>query len=274
MNISALFAILAVYFQTATSSSIDGSEELTEASEVLPTTQWPWHGSWFERLQFKLGVPNADNARQVLAVNQEDGSLQAVCDDLWTDKSAQALCKKEGFQDGRKASITTDIDFLYSSVKCYEKYDFVDLSVYEKPLFVIANAECSYHFYSADDVIPCSKHQAAAAYCYDDPWFNVFHKVQLTASKQDFSIRFMISFVKLGKFYDALAAEPLTDFPDVSQYSAVACGNNFELSLEKSQQENAFYLKGIFADDCDECFDILLDDVPLFHNICVNYGYD
>ena len=268
MNIVATLLLLKAGFILLLAREQDDFTEPSLAAELEPTTEWPWVGSWFDTMHFKLGTPTSDNAFPVLVVHPEDGAVHAVCDDLWTDKSALALCKMEGYEYGRRASVTTDLDYLYTGVQCFEEYELLDLSSYGKPLFVIANAVCSSSPVSKKASLPCSKRQAAAVHCYNDPWFNIFHGVELSATEQEFSIKFRINFVKLGKFYDALAENPLDSYPEPSLYSAKGCENDVEVSLEALLGDKVFYLKGNFPADCGECVNIMLDGKPLFNKIC------
>ena len=191
---------------------------------------------------YSLGDPDAENAYPVYV--ERDGSHYAVCDDLWNDISAIAMCKMNGMRHGRRTSVTATLAFASTGVECYHQTETVDMSKFDKPPFVMASASyCSDQVYEEEEVLPCARTQGAAVYCWREPWSVDIYNVQVLERKRIdiFTVQFNARYVKYGQSYEAddksqtqnpiFSEDPRTGSPHSPDFEALCLDKNYKSGL-------------------------------------------
>ena len=67
--------------------------------------------------------------------------MRPICEDYWFDLEASEFCKMRGYYRGRRASVTTTLDFARTHLYCYDFTSVTTTELYaiqvKKELYII-----------------------------------------------------------------------------------------------------------------------------------------
>lgn len=118
------------------------------------------------------------------------GKWGLLCDDGWSDREAQLVCKQHGYNFGRAVSLQSDrVDFLFTQMYCPRDDDF---------LF----QHCSVTRYT-EAKLPCAFNEVAGLFCYNAAFeYRLKDNIKASWSKKTISLIFEVSALKYGKPLD------------------------------------------------------------------------
>ena len=236
-----------------------------------------------ENLQMQLGVRDKRGALMVFS-----SSNQPMCDDEFNDRTAIALCRLNGFETGRRTSMTVSIwraktKKELNGIAHYDSWRFhcfraasithhpgqahndlgkdsTNTTLGTQMLNATNNISIADSCSELTEThVACSRNQAAAVFCHNnDPPFLQFYNIEIHVGLTKFYITFNARYVKLGRIYEYFEDFPKSNdvMPKRSDFSATMCGRKVPLDLETTREMGKgrhLVFLGKFLKKCEEC---------------------
>lgn len=213
-------------------------------------------------IQVNLTASDIEGKREVRLWNgTESGPL---CDDRFTDAEAEYFCRLDGFDRGRRTSKTTEEQFMGTNLLCPNLPGFEDDWYDEMYL-----SECRYDRYGEDNVLPCSRNQAAAVYCWNlnRRFFSFIIQRYLKVTEKRWTIVLEIEDVKHGRSYSRL--DNLLGHDGWPEVTHCTLKPFYKVKLKHRSKHKVFKIDGTFKKTCFECIRIkYLNEEILHKKIC------